>query len=140
MNQPYIDNELTETSKLTELFWQQAERPSKTGWFIHGGYQKEVAADVANHLDGYYIWGAYPFLAYLNQTGVHQAIIIASDPALKRVMSISLVNGSKFPNTNTKGAKKLEDYLLSSSIQARISQFRIKGSPIQLFWAMATNN
>ncbi|RLV59091.1 hypothetical protein D5018_13855 [Parashewanella curva] len=36
----YIDNELDEVSKLTELFWQQAGKPNKEGWFVHDGLKK----------------------------------------------------------------------------------------------------
>ncbi|WP_165905070.1 hypothetical protein [Parashewanella curva] len=55
-------------------------------------------------------------------------------------MSITRVNPDKVVGINTKGAQALEDYLLQPSVQAKISQFRINGSPLQLFWAEATNN
>ncbi|WP_133408234.1 hypothetical protein [Parashewanella tropica] len=138
--QYFVDNELDEVSKLTELFWLQAGAPKKEGWFVHDNLKKDLAAELADVLDGYYIWGAYPFLAYKQQTHTSQSILVATDPHLQRIMSISLVNSDKIPGVNVQGAQALEDYLLQPSVQATIHKFRINGSTLQLFWAEATNN
>jgi len=51
-----------------------------------------------------------------------------------------IVNPEKLGNANYSGAKKLQDYLLSASTQAKITSFRMKGSTAQLWWPAGRDN
>ena len=138
--QAFVINQISGVNALFELLWQQAGTPDKSGWFIDKGVAKGQAMKAADQLQAYTLWGAIPFLKFSQKHDPDLAILVSADPVLQRVMAISLVNGDKVNGVNEAGAKALRDYLLSASVQARISEFRQPEYDGQLWWPAARHN
>lgn len=138
---PFIANDLAGVKYLTNILWEQAGQPDKTGWYLELGVSKGQAVAAAEAKQGYVIFGAYPFLFRYKQK--HQSdmeIMVASDPLLQRMMASIIVSAAKVPGVNTDGATALQNFLLEPKTQAKIATFRSPGSDIQLWWPAGRNN
>lgn len=137
---PFINNPIPGINYLTEILWEVSGKPDKTNWFINQGTIKAQAAKVAEQKNGYFIWGAEPFLKYKQKSDSKLEILVAKDPLLQRIMSATLVNPDKFENINQEGAEKLLQYLLSPTTQAKIKTFHTKDNKHQLWWPAGRDN
>lgn len=109
-------------------------------WYQDVGVSKGQAMKAAEKAGSYVIWGATPFLKFKHKHPSSLAIALSNDPNLQRVMALSLVNTNLFAESYRKGAETLADFLLSNNTQAKIMQFRDKGSKRQLWWPAARHN
>lgn len=138
---PYIHNEIEGAGYLTETFLDMIGQPERSGWFIESGRRNGAAALLAEEEQGYVIWGAWPFLRFIDH---HKAskleILVWDDPMLHRIMSATVVNPDKVDGVNAKAAQALLDYLLSPPVQAKIAGFRSFDSNLQLWWPAGRDN
>ncbi len=138
---PFVANDLAGIRYFTDMLWERAGRPDKTGWFLELGVSKGQAVAAAEERQGYVIFGAYPFLfRYKQKRQSDMEIMVASDPLLQRVMASVIVNAAKVSGVNTEGANALQSFLLEPKTQAKIAAFRSPGSDIQLWWPAGRNN
>lgn len=138
---PFVANDLAGIRYFTDMLWERAGRPDKTGWFMELGVSKGQAVAAAEERQGYVIFGAYPFLfRYKQKRQSDMEIMVASDPLLQRVMASVIVNAAKVSGVNTEGANALQSFLLEPKTQAKIAAFRSPGSDIQLWWPAGRNN
>ncbi len=138
---PYIPNALPAVAYLTDYLWESAGRPDKAGWFLETTEAKGRAIKLAEEKGGYVIWGAPPFLQFVQKHETHMQIMVANDPIFQRVMCSIVVNPDKVPGANTEGAAAFERYLLSPRAQARVAAFRTPDAKdMQLWWPAAHHN
>lgn len=137
---PYVENALPSIQYLTEVLWNIAGKPDKTGWFDASGEQKGRAMGYAQSRGAYVIWGALPFLRYKDKHATDLEVMVSADALLHRVMGTVLVNPDKVPGVNTEGAQALQKFLLSAETQAKIAAFRSPGSDDQFWWPAARDN
>jgi tungstate transport system substrate-binding protein len=138
---PFVHNNSRAVSYLTEVLLETIGEPDRTGWFLDTGRSNAAAAMLAEEKHGYFIWGAIPFLRYIQQhTSSHLEILVAEDPALQRVMAATLVSEQKLNGVNSAGAEALLEYLLAPPTQAKIAAFRTPGTDLQLWWPAGRDN
>ncbi len=138
---PWVANELPGITYVTNILWDAAGKPDKTGWYDRPGVAKGQAIGYAEQAGAYVVWGALPFLRYkAKHTGSQMEIMVSADPLLHRVMAAVVVRPDKVPGVNVEGAEALQTYLLTPEVQARIAAFRSAGSDAQLWWPAARNN
>lgn len=137
----FIPNDLPVVMNLTDYLWEGAGRPDKEGWFQNPTESKGRAIKLAEEKSGYVIWGAEPFLQFVQKHDTKMQILFASDPILQRVMCSVVVDPGKVTGVNAESATAFEKYLLSPRAQARVAAFRNPGaSNLQLWWPAAIHN
>ncbi|MGO4686173.1 substrate-binding domain-containing protein [Hyphomicrobium sp. 2TAF46] len=137
----FIPNALPVVMNLADYLWEGAGRPYKEGWYLNSTESKGRAIQLAEEKGGYVIWGAEPFLQFVQKHSTKMRILFASDPILQRVMCSVVVDPGKVPGANAEGASAFEKYLLSPRAQARVAAFRTPGaSTLQLWWPAALHN
>ena len=137
---PFIANPQPGVEYLTSILWEAAGRPGKGDWFVETDRVQAAAALLAEEKQGYFIWGAYPFLRFASQRESRLEILVSRDPLLQRTMAAVIVNPQKVKGVNVEGATALRDYLLSPQTQARIATFRSPWSDKQLWWPAGRDN
>lgn len=137
---PFVANALPGVIYLTDMIWEQAGRPDKTGWYLDEGIGKGKAIKRAEEKQAYVIWGAIPFLRFKEKHASDFDILVSADPLLQRVMGITLVKPEKTAGVNFAGAEAFQQYLLSPKTQARIAGHRTPGFDGQLWWPSARHN
>jgi len=138
---PFVANSSESVSYLTEVALASIGEPDPVGWYLDSGLANGQAVMAAEKSKGYVIWGAIPFLRFLQKhSGSEMEILVAEDPALQRIMAATVVNPDKVPGVNARGAAALVDYLLTPRVQARIAAYRTPGSDAQLWWPAGRNN
>ena len=136
----FIVNPQPGVDYLTDILWKKAGEPDKTNWIVEKDADPKIVTELADLQQAYFIWGAVPFLKFKNKHGSSLEMLVVNDPLLQRVMCSVIVNPEKWGNANYSGAKKLQDYLLSASTQAKITSFRMMGSTAQLWWPAGRDN
>ncbi|MBS0238728.1 MAG: substrate-binding domain-containing protein [Proteobacteria bacterium] len=137
----FIPNGLPVVMNLTDYLWEGAGRPDKEGWYLNSTESKGRAVKLAEEKGGYVIWGAEPFLQFVQKHDTKMQILFASDPILQRVMCSVVVDPGKVPGANAESATAFEKYLLSPRAQARVAAFRTPAaSNLQLWWPAALHN
>lgn len=139
-NNTLLANKIYGIDELTRLSALTAGLTLKDKWYQDKGLSKGKAIKAAEKAQAYVLWGAIPFLKFKTKHGSDMDILLSSDPLLQRVMALSIVNSNMFPDVNHEGAEVLADYLLSIETQAKIIDFRVKGSDRQLWWPTARHN
>lgn len=137
---PFIANNGAGADYLTSVLWESAGRPVKGEWFIDTDRANVAAALLAEEKQGYFIWGAYPFLRFASQRESDLEILVSADPLLQRIMAAVIVSPEKVKGVNIEGATALRDYLLSPQTQAKIGAFRSPWSDKQLWWPAGRDN
>ncbi|WP_043888048.1 hypothetical protein [Methylophaga thiooxydans] len=138
--QTLIANNNGGISALTELVSTASGLSLDSDWYRDLGVSKGRAIKVAEKEHAYVIWGAIPFLTFQAKHHTEMAILFSADPLLQRIMAITRPKPEHFPATNTKAAKILETYLLSTATQTKIMRFRAAGSDHQLWWPAGRHN
>lgn len=138
--QPFMVNNISGVMHLFDLLWHQAGEPEKQGWLLDKGLAKGPALQSADVTQAYTLWGAVPFLEFQQRHQPALKILVSQDPVLQRLMAITRVNADKLSGINDTGASALQDYLLKTEVQARISRFRQPGFDGQLWWPAARHN
>ena len=137
---PFIANSDPNVKYATDVFWEGAGRPDRTGWYSDTGLEGNQAVESAARLGGYMMWGVDPFLQYQENHNLPLEILVFADPFLQRVMAATVVTAKVTPDANVNGAIALRDYLVSPAVQARIRAFRYPGVDTQFWWPSGQNN
>jgi tungstate transport system substrate-binding protein len=125
---PFVVNHIDGVRYLTEVLWNAAGRPDRTGWLIDGGRRKDDAIKHAAELGAYSLWGLTPFLRLQREARLSLEPLVMGDPLLQRMLVSIIVKASKTAGVNTAGALALQTFLLSPSTQARIREVRYPGA------------
>ena len=137
---PFIVNSIDGIQYLEALLWASAGNPAKGDWYYDTGIEKADVVRLAEEKQGYFLWGAYPFLRHKNNRGSKLEILVSTDPVLQRVMSAIVVNPNKIQSVNSAGAEAFLEYLLKPETQAKIAAFRSYGMDTQLWWPAGRDN
>jgi len=137
---PFVSNSGKSMAYLEKIFWQAAGQPDKGNWFMDTGVGRGKAVRLAEKLQAYVMWGAYPFLRYKGKHNSKLEIMVSADPLLQRVMAAIIINPEKIEGANVHGATLFLDYLLNPKTQAKIAAFRSPGCNKQLWWPAGRDN
>ena len=109
-----------------------------------GTLENAAAVKVAAERGAYVLWGVPPFLRWKRQQSIEQATdlepLVIDDSTLQRLMVSIVVNATAVKGINAEGAQKLQSFLLSPEIQARIAAFRYPGFNQQVWWPAGRHN
>jgi tungstate transport system substrate-binding protein len=133
---PYLLNGTPGIRYLTEFLWHAAGKPPKGNWLIETGGSKQNAIALAAEKEAYVLWGLTPFQRERMVHSYRLEPLLTADPLLQRIMVSVVVNAGHLPGTNTAGAARLQDYLLSPAVQARMLEVHYPGIQ-QAVWAPA---
>lgn len=136
----FVTNNLISLSALVEVLWEGAGRPNRSGWYLDLGLEGPDAMEAASSLGAYTVWGADPFIRYLQGHSVDLQMLCVDDPLLQRMMVSVVVNPERVPGVNVEGARAFERYLLAPATQARIQHFRYPGFDSALWWSSGLQN
>ncbi|MEO6418733.1 MAG: hypothetical protein ABIP39_04970 [Polyangiaceae bacterium] len=126
---PYVVNGIDGVRYLTEILWNAAGRPDRTGWLIDDDQKKDAAIKSASDRGAYVLWGLTPFLRGTHGDSVPKLVpLMTGDPLLQRMLVSIIVKASKIPGANEAGANALQAFLLAPSTQARIREVRYPGN------------
>jgi tungstate transport system substrate-binding protein len=123
----FIVNDLEGLRYLTEILWNAAGRPDRSGWFLDDGKKKGDAIVRASEIGAYSFWGLTPFLRLNGQSQLKLEPLVLADPLLQRLLVAIVVKPEKVPGVNAEGAKALQAHLLSPATQAQIRTTRYPG-------------
>jgi tungstate transport system substrate-binding protein len=124
----FIMNHIDGVRYLTEVLWNAAGRPDRTGWLIDEGRRKDDAIRFAAERGAYSLWGLTPFLRLQREARVNLVPLVMGDPLLQRMLVSIVVKPSKRPGANAAGAMALQAFLLSAPTQARIRDVGYPGT------------
>jgi tungstate transport system substrate-binding protein len=116
----------------------------KPGDVIDTGAENAAAVRLAADRGAYVLWGVPPFLRWKRQQSIEQATniepLVIDDPMLQRIMVAIVVNAKAVKGVNSDGAQRLQQFLLSPAIQARIAAFRYPDFDRQVWWPAGRHN
>jgi tungstate transport system substrate-binding protein len=136
---PFVVNDLDGQRYVTEILWNAAGKPDRTGWFFDDGTNREDALAVAAQKKGYVLWGITPFERSQKATERALEPLVYSDPLLQRLMVTIVVRPEKIATVNADGARALQSYLLAAETQAKMRSIRYPGVE-HAVWAPAGRN
>lgn len=117
---------------------------SHGGIFGAGTLTNAAAVREAADRGAYVIWGVPPFLRWKRQQSVEQSTdlepLVVDDSTLQRIMVSIVVNPKAVKGVNADGAQKLQAFLLTPAIQARIAAFRYPEFKQQVWWPAGRHN
>ncbi|HEY2511017.1 MAG TPA: hypothetical protein VGI39_09185 [Polyangiaceae bacterium] len=125
---PFVVNHIDGVRYLTEVLWNAAGRPDRSGWLLDEGRRKDDAIRFASEKGAYSLWGLTPFLRLQHETPLALEPLMTGDPLLQRMLVSILVKGAKTPGVNTAGAQALQTFFLTPATQARIREVRYPGA------------
>jgi tungstate transport system substrate-binding protein len=137
---PFVVNNLGNVRFVIDTLWHAAGEPDQTGWWVDNGLSGPAAAQAAEQLGGYTLWGVHPFLAFEQQQGTSLQAVLSSDSLLQRVVASVVVRPSWTRRVNLPGALALEQFLLAPQTQGTIRRFRHPRFALPLFWPAAHHN
>jgi tungstate transport system substrate-binding protein len=135
----FVLNNIDGVRYLTEILWNAAGKPDRSGWFLDEGHAKDGAIERASEIGAYSFWGLTPFLRVNGQTPLQLEPLVVADPLLQRLLVSVIVKPAKVAGVNADGARALQAHLLSPAMQARIRSIRYPGDP-RVCWVPAGRN
>jgi tungstate transport system substrate-binding protein len=121
---PFVVNDLDGIHYLTEILWNAAGRPDRSGWMIDLHAAKEAAIQHAAELGAYVFWGLTPFLRTDPKRALALEPLVLADPLLQRLMVSIVVKPAADRRVNVAGATAFQTFLLEPSTQAAIRDVR----------------
>src|SRR5229473_2667737 len=137
---PFVTNDLAVLTYLTDILWEGAGRPDRTGWYFDLGLSDQAAVLAASDRGAYTLWGVDPFVRFVAGYPLQEEMLCVGDPILQRTMSSVVVNPETVKGVNVEGARALERYLLLPATQARIRTFRYEGYDPAFWWPAGLQN
>ena len=114
------------------------------GDVVDTGAENAAAVRLAADRGAYVLWGVPPFLRWKRQQSIEQAPdlepLVIDDPMLQRIMVAIVVNARSVKGVNAEGAQRLQAFLLTPAIQARIAAFRYPDFDRQVWWPAGRHN
>jgi len=126
----FVLNDIDGVRYLTEILWNAAGRPDRTGWVIDAHASKDAAIERASELGGYTLWGLTPFLRLDGFKPLALEPLVLADPLLQRMLVSIIVKPGGPRRVNTAGANALQTFLLSPATQAAIRTIRYPGKQV----------
>jgi tungstate transport system substrate-binding protein len=139
---PFVVNHIDGVRYLTEVLWNAAGRPDRTGWLIDEGKRKDDAIRFAAERRAYSLWGLTPFLRLQRESPLDLEPLVLGDPLLQRMLVSIVVREAKLAGANgvnTAGAQALQTFLLAPATQARIREVRYPGAT-EVQWVPAARH
>lgn len=124
---PFVLNDIDGVRYLTEILWNAAGRPDRSGWFVDARDSKDAAIERAAQLGGYTLWGLTPFLRLQSVRELPLEPHVLADPLLQRMLVTILVKPGGARRANAAGAAAFQDFLLAPATQAAIRTIRYPG-------------
>lgn len=116
----FLLNNLDGVRYLTEILWNAAGKPDRTGWVIDGRSSRDAAIRRASELGAYALWGLTPFLRLHAAAPLALEPLVLADPLLQRMLVSIIVAPGGARRTNHAGALAFQTYLLAPATQAAI--------------------
>ncbi len=136
---PYVLNDLDGVRYLTEILWNAAGKPDKTGWFVDDEVSRALALQRAAKLGAYMLWGLTPFVRETTGKSVPLEPLVLADPLLQRMLVSVIVKPTPHA-TNVDGARAFQTYLLSPATQATIRTIKYPGAETVTWVAAGRHN
>jgi len=136
----FITNDLSVLAYLTDILWEGAGRPDRTGWYLDLGLSEQESVVTASQYGAYTLWGVDPFVRFVATHPLEEEMLCIGDSILQRVMVSVVVNPERVSGVNLEGARALEQYLLAAATQARIRAFRYPGFESTVWWPAGPQN
>jgi tungstate transport system substrate-binding protein len=116
------------TDQMEQAYWKKiGVKPQGTAYISAGLGMGEVLG-MAAELQAYTLTDRATYNAYRAKTGL--AIAVEGDPAMFNPYGIIAVNPARYPDTNSKGAKLLIEWITSPEGQQKIAAFRVSGQQV----------
>lgn len=135
----FVLNDIDGVRYLTEILWNAAGKPDRSGWFLDEGHRKDGAIERASDMGAYTFWGLTPYLRLSGEKPLKIEPLVLADPLLQRLMVSVLVKPAKVSGVNAEGARALQAHLLAPSTQAQIRSVRYPGDK-RVCWVPAGRN
>jgi tungstate transport system substrate-binding protein len=126
----FLLNDIDGVRYVTEILWNAAGRPDRTGWFVDAQVAKDVAIDRAFELGAYTLWGLTPFLRLETSRRLALEPLVLADPLLQRMLVSIIVKPGGPRRVNAAGAAAFQSYLLAPATQAAIRSIRYPGKQV----------
>ncbi|QUM82104.1 substrate-binding domain-containing protein [Moritella sp. 5] len=121
------------TNKKELGLWAQTKMEPNFGGYKAVGQGMGPTLNMASELQAYTLTDRGTWLAYQNKLDLK--ILVQGDKRLFNPYQVILVNPSRYPNINYRGAKIFSDWLVNPKAQAMINSYKRSGE--QLFVANA---
>jgi tungstate transport system substrate-binding protein len=132
----FLINDIDGVRYLTEVLWNAAGCPDRTGWLIDAGAAKDAAIAKASELGAYSLWGLTPFLRLEDARPLKLEPLVLGDPLLQRMLVSVIVKPSGARRINTAGAMAFQTFLLEPATQAAVRTVHYPG-PTLVSWVPA---
>jgi tungstate transport system substrate-binding protein len=132
----FVLNDIDGVRYLTDVLWNAAGKPDRTGWMIEANAAKDGAIERASELGAYCLWGLTPFLKLDQFKSLALEPLVLGDPLLQRILVSIIVKAGGPRSVNTAGATALQTHLLQPATQAMIRTIRYPGKEV-VMWVPA---
>ena len=126
----FVMNDIDGVHYLTEILWNAAGKPDRTGWMLDERASKDGAIERASELGAYALWGLTPFLRLDGFKPLALEPLVLADPLLQRMMVSIVVKPSAARRVNAAGAAAFQMHLLGPETQAAIRTIRYPGRQV----------
>ena len=126
----YVLGGLDGVQYVSDVLWNAAGRPDRTGWWIVPNGSRDEAIKQASDLGAYTLWGLTPFYRLGSLATLNLEPLVLADPLLQRMMVSIVVKPGGVRAVNVAGATALQTYLLEPMTQARIRTIRYPGTDV----------
>lgn len=123
----FVVNDIDGVRYLTEILWNAAGRPDRTGWMIDARASKDAAIRHASEIGAYSLWGLTPFMRLDNAQPLQLEPLVLADPLLQRMLVSIIVKPGVGRRANVAGATAFQTFLLTPSTQAAIRTIHYPG-------------
>ena len=137
---PFVANDIDGVHYVTEILWNAAGRPDRTGWFLEPKQKGEEALELAATKGAYMLWGLTPFFRQQQAKLRPLEPLVVADPLLQRMMVTIVVRPERTAGVNAAGARALQAYLLEPATQARMRTIHYPGAEHALWSPAGRNN
>ncbi|AMG29686.1 tungsten ABC transporter substrate-binding protein [Grimontia hollisae] len=121
------------TNKKELLLWEAAGQRPEFNAYKAIGQGMGPTLTMANEMQGYTLTDRGTWLAYQSKLDLN--VLVEGDKRLFNPYQVIIVNPSRYPDMNYKGAKEFSDWLVNPKAQSLINAFKVNGE--QLFVADA---
>ena len=126
---PFVVNDLFGQRYVADILWHAAGSPSRDGWWVDPGQNREDVLELCADKKAYTMWGLTPFARAQKANERELEPLVYRDPILQRLMVTIIVTREKVPTVNFDGAHALQSFLLAPSTQAKMHLTKYPGLP-----------
>jgi tungstate transport system substrate-binding protein len=120
---PFLDGNDIGSREMCHNLWKKAGIKPSGKWYLQDDSPRSrLIPRYAAKKKAYVIMGRMPYL-FKKIDFADLQIMVEGDPIMRRPYVVMEANPQRFPDTNSKGARALADFLLSSDIQNLLKEF-----------------